>query len=144
MRITFIIALPGSGKTYLANELNRTEDNYIIDDPSNFKKDVLPYLDGRDLIIVDPLLCIPKIRHKAWDLVMKGLYYNKIDIYNIKIQYIYFENDISQCKKNIENRKQDGDLRNVGITLELLAELYEIPNDVKPIKIWKEDENKRI
>ena len=136
MRITYIIGLPGSGKTFLANELNRTENNYIIDDPKSFTKDILPYLDGRDLIITDPILCIPKIRKKSWIVITQGLFENNIDQKNITAQYIYFENDIDKCKKNVKRRKKEGDNRDVEISIELLSELYEIPYGINSMDIW--------
>ena len=141
MRITYIIGLPGSGKSHLIKELNRTEDNCVIDDPINFVEDVLPFLDGRDLIIADPNLCVPGLRTASKSVILDQLFKKRgVKKEAIKIQYIYFENDPEQCKKNIEYReKNEGCTKNADVSLDILTKIYLMPKDVNPIKVWKNE-----
>ena len=80
--ILIIVGLPASGKTTLANKINK-DNNFkyrIIDDPKNFMKDVYPYIN-EDLIITDPALCIESNRDKAVSMIKKYT--------NAKIDWIF-------------------------------------------------------
>ena len=102
------------------------EDYYIINDPKNFNNDILPYLD-RNLIITDPNLCFEKNRKSAVNAVNN----NKK---NVKIDWIFFENDPEACLNNVNNRgdeskKVDGFIKN-------LSQFYTIPPGSNTIKVY--------
>lgn len=59
--------LPLSGKTTLA--ANAYPDFFLIDDPTDFDKDVAPYLDEKKIVITDPHLCFKKNREKLVDIL---------------------------------------------------------------------------
>lgn len=124
--ILFIVGLPGSGKTTLANQINKDNDNkyLIIDDPKNFKTDILPYIH-QNLIISDPNLCFLQNRKSAVDIIKKN---NP----NIKIDWIYFENNPEACLQNATRRND----KNVKSFIKNLNQFYEIPEGSVISKVY--------
>jgi len=100
--VLFIVGLPGSGNSTLANQMSKEDGRIIIDDPKDFKKEVVPFLD-KDIIVTDPTLCFEESRNSAA---------KKLKEFNpdLKLDWIYFENDPEQCLLNVKSRN-DG--RNV-------------------------------
>lgn len=124
--ILFIVGLPGSGKTELSKKINSQNNNRykIIDDPKSFDQ-ILPFLD-QDLIISDPAFCLEKNRELA---IRKITEENP----NVKIDWIFFENDPDQCLINAErreNKKVDSYIKNSTKT-------YTIPKGSNIIKVWR-------
>lgn len=122
--ITLIVGLPGSGKTFLANQLS-TPSTVIIDDIISI--DQLPE-DCGDLIITDVNFCDSTILEKAKvELLKKYGIWTHIEVH-------YFECDADAARRNIEYRN-DG--RNVEGTIRRFEKIY------KPIgialKIWNPD-----
>lgn len=119
-----IIGLPASGKTTLANIINKDNDfKYrIIDDPKNFMKDIYPYIN-EDLIITDPTLCIESNRDKAVSMIKKYT--------NAKIEWIFFENNPKQCLINAKNREN----KKVDSLISLLSKEYVIPKGSNTCKV---------
>lgn len=91
MRITLIIGLPGSGKTYFAKTLG----GVLVDDPSSLNE--LPKKCDH-LIITDPDFCNKNTLNSCIDILQ--LMYD-----DVTIEKIYFDNDPIQCKKNASTRK---------------------------------------
>ena len=120
MKITLIIGLPGSGKTYLANNLS----GIIIDDITSI--DQLPN-DANELIITDVNFCDVKILERAEEMLRER--YGNIDI-----KRIYFENDAEAVRKNVEYRN-DG--RNVEGTIRRFEPIYQPPADARVI--WNQE-----
>ena len=124
--ILFIVGLPASGKSTFASKINIDNDNKyrIIDDPKDFKIDILPYIN-EDLIITDPNLCFEKNRKQAITLIEKNS--------NARIDWIFFENDPESCLSNASRRvgkKVDGFIRN-------LSQFYEIPSGSSTTPVFK-------
>ncbi len=119
-RITLLIGLPGSGKTWYANTL---EKDHFIDDPMSL--DVLPE-SFEHMVIADPMLCI------AWQKATEVL---NQKYKGAQIDYVFFENDYEKCKANIELRKPT-DNREVSVTLRMLRDAYVLPTGIKPKRIW--------
>lgn len=131
MNITFIVGLPGSGKSYLAKKIKT--NSCIIDDPKSLDKDIFPYLNmKKDLIIIDANFCFTELLERAI-MVLK----NKIEE-TVEINIIYFKNDPKQCIKNVERRKENGDIRDVISSIEILTKEYKIPNNVTAMEVWRE------
>ena len=123
--ILIIVGLPASGKTTLANKINK-DNNFkyrIIDDPKNFMKDVYPYIN-EDLIITDPALCIESNRDKAVSMIKKYT--------NAKIDWIFFENNPKQCLINAKNREN----KKVDSLINLLSKEYIIPRKSNISKVY--------
>ena len=123
--ILIIVGLPGSGKTKLAEKIN--EDNgykyRLLDDPTNFDKDIRPYL-GEDLIITDPHLCFEKNRTKCEEMI------KNVDS-TIKIDWIFFENDPEKCLVNSNNRS-----KKVSSFIQNYSKFYTIPEGANVVKVF--------
>lgn len=134
--ILFIVGLPGSGKTRLARKINRDSNGkyVIINDPKDFSKDVEPFLND-DIIITDPNLCFEKNRINA---------IKKIKSLNseAKIDWIFFENDPTNCLINsdIRNRVNSISLkpiRKVESFIKNLSKYYTIPENSNIVSVYK-------
>lgn len=123
MKITLIIGLPGSGKTYLANELS-TSQSVVVDDITSI--DQLP-IDVNELIITDVNFCDDQILRRATKMLC--------DLYvDVEIDYIYFENDSTAARKNVVYRDDD---RNVEGTICRFEKIYNPPKSARAI--WNQE-----
>ncbi len=121
--VVFIVGLPGSGKTYLANKEYVPRGYYLIDDPSRMgnTKEALHAMSKYDkLVICDPFLCSERKRQLA-EIIFEG--------WNIK--WIFFENDPEKCKELIALRN---DARIIN-SLDVFQ--YTIPDGTEPLKIYE-------
>jgi hypothetical protein len=122
--VILIIGLSGSGKTHLAKELEASSIDPImlIDDPTMLD---LTKLDNTiDVIVTDPHLCNPRIRQNAINIFSKRGYI---------IDFIFFENDVEKCIKNVAYRADGRIISAEGMK----SFFYEIPDGVKPLEIWQ-------
>lgn len=120
MKITLIIGLPGSGKTHLAN----TICNVVIDDITSLTQ--LP-VDVDEFVITDVNFCDASMINRAENILYK--WYG-----DVEIKRIYFENDSTKARKNVEYRN-DG--RKVEGTIRRFEKIYNPPTDVH--LIWQPD-----
>jgi len=134
MKIIFIVGLPGSGKSYLGKKLaEQTNAIGYFDDLSVADKSVferfkkLLFQKQGTIIVNDVYLCEPKHRESALNLIKEV---------NPKIQWIYFENNLEKCRRNVEFRN-DG--RDVEGSLLRFSKSYVIPENVEPLLIWQPD-----
>jgi predicted kinase len=131
--ITFIVGLPGSGKSCLGKEMIN-ENTVFLDDISILGIDAVVKNKDKDLVISDVYLCLDNERTKAVNVI------NKL-IPNCKINWIYFENNPGQCLKNVERRKKDGDVRKVEELIRLLSKDYKPQENIR--KVWCDHETKK-
>jgi len=124
--VIFIVGLPASGKTTLANKINDENGGIykIVDDPKNFNLDIKPYLGG-NMIITDPNLCREDNRENAIKMI------SSVDM-NIKIDWIFFENNPKLCLVNALNR--DGG--KVKSSIFNLTRIYKIPQGANIIPVF--------
>lgn len=135
LHIIFLIGLPGSGKTYYANNYLRNNHNYFIDDFSvndiewcleDFKK------SGKNqLIISDPNLCLVS-QESAKESIKKMLN----EIKEFEFLFLYFENNPEQCIKNIAHRNDDRCIFEKSIR-ELWSKNYIIPENAVVFPVYK-------
>lgn len=120
--IILIVGLPGSGKTYLANQLSN--ENRIFDDITS-----LDELSSNDnFVITDVNFCDKNILSVAIDKLNKLFPYHSVEI-------IYFENDPDKCRNNVIYRcKEFNDCRNVEGTIRRFEKIYDPPYNSE--KIW--------
>ena len=115
LRVTFILGLPGSGKTMLARSL-MTEQSTLIDDFNQHLDAVAAFLTAPTphLIITDPQACLSS-PDRVRD-VLEGMLGRCI------IEFIPFQNDPDRAWYNVRDRN-DGRviLRD---TIELYAKQY--------------------
>jgi len=118
----FIIDLPGSGKSFKANQLQKElgEEWKILDDPTLES----PILFEENVIICDPHLCNSRTRDGAISIMIKLGY---------EVKCMFFENDKEKCLNNIRHR-DDGRV----ISKDGLASFqYEVPDGIETLKIWQ-------
>lgn len=122
--VTFVIGLPGSGKTYFIENIINRDGFYelVIDDPTDPKLVDEGIAEGKNMIIADPWLCNPNIRQFAYDK-----FYNAGWFF---VSTYFFENDQEKCRKNIEYRNDGRLIKNLDVFN------YSIPEGVDTIPIW--------
>ena len=135
MRIIIIVGLPGSGKTYLAKRLVDKMQGVLLDDVNNHGglDTIKQYINKQapQIIITDPHLC----RREA-QLFAKKFFSDYTMQY--MVEWIFFENNVEACLKNIKRRTKKGDARNVSGMLHV-SKTYFIPDDITPLRVWQED-----
>lgn len=120
--ITFIVGMPGSGKTHLATTI--ADNNCIlVDDITGLEQ--LPEQLFTSLIVIDVNFCDKDILAKAISTLSKKYNTNSIKI-------IYFENDGAKCRQNVKYRN-DGRL--VEGTIRRFEKTYCPPSDA--LTIWQ-------
>ena len=131
-KVTFIVGLPGSGKTYLAHKLIKISRQFrqtlLFDDMKS--KDMTKAEEavkaGKDLYIADPWLCYPDYLAKAKILVTDKWGASEVEV-------IYFENHPEAC---IRNAKHRADERNVEGFIRHATKHYVIPEGVIKCRVW--------
>lgn len=133
MIITFLVGLPASGKTFLGNTMKDIFNIPFIDDIS-MPGQLALFEDnlklGKDVIVADVFLCLEAERLKAVNFVHKFM--QKLNI-EFTIEWIYFENNIEKCLKNVKHR---ADGRAVEGLIRHLTKEYKIPENVEAKEIW--------
>lgn len=84
--LIFIVGLPGSGKTHLANTFT-DRGRLVIDDP----KQAPVLAPGIKYVIADPHLCYSRVFRQVSKLYPSAYYY-------------LYANDLEQCWNNIQGR----------------------------------------
>ena len=121
-KIVFIIGLPASGKTTLAGKL--FSDYILIDDPKHLQDILKEEYKNKNIVLVDPNLCIQKNLMNA-KTKLKDYYQN------VEFSEIYFENNPEQCLINAKNRNSC----NVQTDIKILTRFYNPPKIDE--KVWK-------
>jgi len=136
--ITCIAGLPGSGKSYLAEQLwlsyPEPRWNYVwwIDDieeqsqlPSRQTAETLEHL-----IITDPHFCRASTRLLVEQRMRED--------YDAPVQWIFFENDPERCRVNVAHRQRiKKDSRKVLGMIHILSQSYTIPDGADLRPVWK-------
>jgi Ni2+-binding GTPase involved in maturation of urease and hydrogenase len=129
-KVTFIVGLPGSGKTYLAERLLATSKMFrpsvLFDD---IKHQQLPELEkaikeGNDVFVTDPFFCYKEDIDKATA---------KVQEWGATVDYIFFENNPEACARNAARRKDGRVLDNF---IRQASKKYQPPVGVITVKVW--------
>ena len=104
-KITFILGLSGSGKTYLSEHLKKETDaevftNLLADD-SSLNALMESLRDGKDCIIDEVRFCLPAYREQ----ILRSL----SQIANLDMRWICYENDLETANWNVIHRTNKGD-----------------------------------
>lgn len=144
-KTTFLIGLPGSGKTtYLAQRKEFFGDALICDDyrksggsefaQSLYYEDLIEALSGgRDVVIADIAYCrkerleeaVAEVRQLARRLGIR-----------LKVEYLYFENDPEACKENILRRGRAKRVARELAFVDRTSSVYEIPPSAKALPVY--------
>ena len=131
-KVTFLLGLCGSGKTFVCDQLKaKTAVETFIDLMHNR---ALPNLiqslrDGKDCIVEEWLFCVP-----AWrDSIVSHI---SSEVPHVKVEFICFENDLESANWNVTHRKNKGEPENHLQFNEWLHGIYVYPAgaEVRPIK----------
>ena len=132
-RITVIVGLPGSGKSYLGQHLAEKTGGLFVDNvDKNGGCEVIANAirDGVNYIVLaDPNLCNRETQNNA----RKFLRFTA-GHHGYGISWLYFENDVQKCLNNVAHR---ADGRDVNGAVKLWSNLYHIPEDADVLSVWQ-------
>jgi hypothetical protein len=146
-RVIFIAGLPGSGKSFYIEKLSKEMNAEIFDDYKfnsvnnsasfpfgrKFIELISNLRENKDCVISDIDFCDSDSRVEA-EMCIREL------VNGVNIEWYYFENNATQCKKNMMLRAKS-DARNVDEILkylEVYTAKYIIPEHANIIKVWHE------
>jgi hypothetical protein len=132
-KVTFILGLCGSGKTYLAEQLkNETGAEVfenLLSDGSRLPALVECLRDGKDCVVDEVRFCLPAYRNEIVQHLSR--------IIGLKMRCICYENDLESANWNVIHRKNKGDPEgHLEMNLRLHSE-YEYPRDAEIIPIQR-------
>lgn len=130
--IVFIVGLPGSGKSFLGQELQKSFGGTFLDDPRGIEE-VKQSLHTSDLVwIADPHLTRPHVRTTATERLSAELAGTPF-----RLSWIYFENKPEQCIQNNVTRGREVDLFIKDATRE-----YDVKEEGISLPVWEDSEEK--
>lgn len=141
--ISLLVGSPGAGKSTLGMSMaSEGKGAIFIDDISMLVKDnPCSFINKQarenlacHIIIADVNFCFTGIREKA----IKQLE----EYFKLKVNVLYFENNLEKCLNNIKQRALMGDIRDVQGLAKLISKKYIIPEDVIPMTIYQSPEKK--
>jgi len=104
-KITFILGLCGSGKTYLSERLKKETGAEIftnlLADESGLTALVESLQDGKDCIVDEVRFCLPAYREQ----ILQSL----AQITDLDMRWICYENDLETANWNVIHRTNKGD-----------------------------------
>jgi len=132
-KVTFILGLSGSGKTYLAQQLKKDTGaevfENLLSDGSSLPALIACLRDGRDCIVDEVRFCLPAYR----DEILQCL----SEITDLRIDWICYENDLESANWNVIHRKDKGDPEaHLDLNLRLHPH-YEYPPNAEIIPIQR-------
>ena len=131
-KFVWIHGLPGSGKTYLANQMNKNNDYTILDDINNMSKVQAEMDKGSNIILSSPYF------EKYIGMMSQEARLRKaLESSDYQLEEIWFENNPQNCIKNINNRVGHNIRANI-LAPEVieLSYRYIIPEGSKVIPVW--------
>lgn len=124
--LTFIIGLPGSGKTTLAHEISRKGNYRLFDDfITNYASGefINSLTDFNNIVVIDPRLC----KIDIFEAIIKKI---SIIIPEEHIMIILYENDPDTCINNIKNREKNIKIqKKLCSTVKSLSKVYNPENE---------------
>jgi len=104
-KITFILGLSGSGKTYLSERLKKETGaevfTNLLSDDSSLTALVESLRDGKDCIVDEVRFCLAAYREQ----ILKSL----AQITSLDMRWICYENDLETANWNVIHRTNKGD-----------------------------------
>ena len=104
-KITFILGLSGSGKTYLSERLKKETGaevfTNLLADESGLTALIESLRDGKDCIVDEVRFCLPAYREQ----ILQSL----SQITSLDMRWICYENDLETANWNVIHRTNKGD-----------------------------------
>jgi len=104
-KITFILGLSGSGKTYLSERLKKETGaevfTNLLSDDSSLTALVQSLRNGKDCIVDEVRFCLPAYREQ----ILQSL----AQITDLDMRWICYENDLETANWNVIHRTNKGD-----------------------------------
>ena len=104
-KVTFILGLSGSGKTYLSERLKRETGSQVftdlLSDDSRLAALIERLRAGQDCIVDEVRFCLPTYREQ----IVQSL----AQIADLDIHWICYENDLDKANWNVIHRTNKGD-----------------------------------
>ena len=104
-KLTFILGLSGSGKTYLSERLKKETGaevfTNLLADESGLTSLIAFLRDGKDCIVDEVRFCLPAYREQ----ILQSL----SQITSLDIRWICYENDLETANWNVIHRTNKGD-----------------------------------
>ena len=104
-KITFILGLSGSGKTYLLERLKKETGaqafTNLLADASGLNALIESLRDGKDCIVDEVRFCLPAYREQ----ILQSL----AQITDLDMRWICYENDLETANWNVIHRTNKGD-----------------------------------
>jgi hypothetical protein len=135
-KLTFLLGLCGSGKTYIAERLAtqtgaKLFTDFLQDQNKNFPMLVQNLSSGNDCIIDEWKYSIPRFRDK----ILADL----VNVPDLELEWICFENDRASADWNVRQRKNKGDVEGHLRINEFLSDVYQWPEQAQILKITRID-----
>ena len=135
-KLTFLLGLCGSGKTYIAERLAtqtgaKLFTDFLQDQNKNFPMLVQNLCSGNDCIIDEWKYSIPRFRDK----ILADL----VNVPDLELEWICFENDRASADWNVRQRKNKGDIEGHLRINEFLSDVYQWPEQAQILKITRID-----
>ena len=130
-KFVWIHGLPGSGKTYLANQMNKNNDYTILDDIIDMSKVQAEMDKGNNIILSSPYF------EKYIAMSLESRLRKALEGSDYELEEIWFENNPQNCIKNINNRVDHNIKANI-LAPEVieLSYRYRIPEGSKVVPVW--------
>lgn len=130
-KFVWIHGLPGSGKTTLANEINKDGNYVILDDIMDISKVKKELEEGNDIILVSPYF--DNYMSFSLDVKLKEV----LNDFDYDVEEIWFENDPEKCIDNLRSRSEHNIKSSLIIPeVNIFSLKYKIPSDVEQIEVW--------
>ena len=133
-KLTFLLGLCGSGKTYIAERLATQTGatlftDFLQDQDKNFPIMVANHSSATDCIMDEWKYSIPRFR----ETILADL----INVPNLELEWICFENDRGSADWNVRHRKNKGDVEGHLRINEFLSDVYQWPEQSQILKITR-------
>ena len=130
-KFVWIHGLPGSGKTTLANEINKDGNYVILDDIMDISKVKKELEEGNDIILVSPYF--DNYMSFSLDVKLKEV----LNDFDYDVEEIWFENDPEKCIDNLRSRSEHNIKSSLIIPeVNIFSLKYKIPSGVEQIEVW--------
>ena len=147
-KITIFVGLPAAGKSEAIKRLPRTTGGVYVEDfmansiehserftqSRHYVALVEALRAGHDCVIADVAYCDTWRRIEVEQVIRQ-------DVVGIDLCWIFFENDLKQCKANIEHRNRPSWSDEI-VTAEKLSARYFVPNGAVVRQVVRANESK--